>query len=78
QVRCGIHTGEVEMEAGRARGLSVHLAARVVGLAGPGEVLVSWTTRDLLAGSRLGFEDRGTHQLKGLPEPRTIYAVRAG
>lgn len=77
RVRCGVHTGEVELEAGNVRGLSVHLAARVLGLAGPGEVMVSWTTRDLLAGSGLEFEDRGTHELKGLPEPRPVYAVRA-
>jgi class 3 adenylate cyclase len=77
QVRCGIHTGEVELEAGNVRGLSVHVAARVLSLAGASEVLVSWTTRDLLAGSRLALEDRGTHELKGLPEPRPVYAVTA-
>lgn len=77
RVRCGVHTGEVELEGGNVRGLSVHIAARVLGLAGPGEVFVSWTTRDLLAGSRLSFEDRGTHELKGLPEPRPVYAASA-
>jgi class 3 adenylate cyclase len=77
EIRCGIHTGEVELEAGNVRGLSVHVAARVLSLAGPSEVLVSWTTRDLLADSRLQFEDRGTHELKGLPEPRRVYGVRA-
>jgi class 3 adenylate cyclase len=59
------------------RGLAVHVAARVLAIAGPSEVLVSWTTRDLLAGSRLEFEERGRHELKGLPEPRPLYAVRA-
>jgi class 3 adenylate cyclase len=74
-VRCGIHTGEVEIQGGDVHGLAAHVAARVMSVAGPGEVLVSWTTRDLLAGSKLSFEDRGTHELKGLPEPRPIYAV---
>jgi class 3 adenylate cyclase len=77
QVRCGLHTGEVELEGGNARGLAVHVAARVIGLAQPSEVLVSWTTRDLLAGSSLTFTDRGTHELKGLPEPRPVYRVEA-
>ncbi|HWH36378.1 MAG TPA: adenylate/guanylate cyclase domain-containing protein [Candidatus Limnocylindrales bacterium] len=77
RVRCGVHTGEVELEAGNVRGLAVHVAARVLAIAGPSEVLVSWTTRDLLAGSRLEFEERGRHELKGLPEPRPLYAVRA-
>jgi class 3 adenylate cyclase len=75
RVRCGIHTGEVELEAGNVRGLAVHAASRVLALAGPGEVLVSWTTRDLLAGTRLEFESRGTHELKGLPEPRPVYSI---
>jgi class 3 adenylate cyclase len=77
EVRCGLHTGEVELEGGNARGLAVHVAARVIGLAQPSEVLVSWTTRDLLAGSSLAFTDRGTHELKGLPEPRPVYRVEA-
>jgi class 3 adenylate cyclase len=74
-VRCGVHTGEVEHEAENVRGLSVHVASRVLALARPGEVLVSWTTRDLLSGSRLAFETRGEHQLKGLAEPKAIYAA---
>lgn len=77
EVRCGIHTGEVEHDGENVRGLTVHVASRVLGLARPSEVLVSWTTRDLLAGSNLSFEDRGSHELKGLPEPRPIYAVRS-
>ncbi|HVM29479.1 MAG TPA: adenylate/guanylate cyclase domain-containing protein [Candidatus Limnocylindrales bacterium] len=77
EIRCGIHTGEVELESSNVRGLTVHAAARVLGLAGPGEVLVSWTTRDLLAGARLVFDSRGEHELKGLPEARPIYVVRA-
>jgi class 3 adenylate cyclase len=48
----------------------------VLGLAGPSEVLVSWTTRDLLSATSLEFEDRGVHELKGLPAPRSVYAVK--
>lgn len=65
-IRSGIHTGEVELVQGNVRGLAVHVASRVMALAGPGEVLVSWTTRDLLAGTAITFEDRGLHELKGL------------
>jgi class 3 adenylate cyclase len=78
EVRAGIHTGEVELEAGNVRGLTVHVAARIVALAGPSQVLVSWTTRDLLAGSGLSFTDRGLHELKGLPDPRPVYEVTSG
>ena len=56
-------------------GIAVHIAARVSALAGPGEVLVSRTVRDLVAGSGIGFEDRGRHELKGLPEEWEILAV---
>ncbi|MDP9285311.1 MAG: adenylate/guanylate cyclase domain-containing protein [Actinomycetota bacterium] len=74
QVRLGIHTGEVERPRGRApRGIAVHVAARISALAGPGEVLASATTRDLVAGSGLEFEERGEFQLKGLDEPRRLY-----
>jgi class 3 adenylate cyclase len=76
RVRVGIHTGEVEVVGGRARGVAVHAAARVTALAGPGEVLISGTTRDLLDGSGLGVEDRGEHELKGLSGARPIFAVR--
>ena len=75
EVRCGVHTGEVEMAESNVRGLAVHLAARVVALAEPGEVLVSWTTRELLSGGRFEFSDRGLHELKGLPDPKRVYAV---
>ena len=78
QIRAGLHTGEVVIAGGQARGLAVHAAARVSALAGPGEVLVSSTTRDLLDGSGLVFGSRGDHQLKGLSGPRTIYALEAG
>lgn len=67
EIRAGVHVGEVEDVAGKIGGLSVPIAARITGLAGAGEVLVSRTVRDLAAGSGLRFEDRGKHQLKGVP-----------
>jgi class 3 adenylate cyclase len=76
RVRVGIHTSEVEIVGGQARGLGVHAAARVAALAGPGEVLVSGTTRDLLDGSGLVLEPRGEHELKGLTGARPIFALR--
>jgi class 3 adenylate cyclase len=75
RIRAGLHTGEVAIAGGQARGLAVHAAARVSALAGPNEVLVSSTTRDLLDGSGLTFVSRGEHELKGLPGARTIYAL---
>jgi class 3 adenylate cyclase len=74
-LRAGLHTGEVAIAGGQARGLAVHAAARVAALAGPGEILVSATTRDLLDGSGLLMVSRGEHELKGLTGARTIYAV---
>jgi class 3 adenylate cyclase len=76
RVRVGIHTGEVAIAGGQARGVAVHIAARVASLAGPGEVLVSGTTRDLLDGSDLHLESRGEHELKGLSGARPIFALR--
>lgn len=76
RVRVGLHTGEVEISGGQARGIAVHAAARIAALAGPGEVLVSGTTRDLLDGSKLDFESRGKHELKGLSGPRPIFALK--
>jgi class 3 adenylate cyclase len=79
RVRAGAHTGEVGIVAGSPRGMAVHAAARIAALAGAGEVLVSATTRDLLEGSDLTFEDRGDHELKGIPGPRRLFAlVRQG
>jgi class 3 adenylate cyclase len=75
-IRVGAHSGEVEIVAGNAQGLVVHEAARVMALAGPGEVLVSSTTRDLLAGSGLEFESRGAHELKGLSGPREVFRLQ--
>jgi pimeloyl-ACP methyl ester carboxylesterase len=77
EVRAGVHTGEVERPAGdKPRGIAVHVGARILALAGAGEVLVSGTTRDLVAGSGLDFEDRGEHVLKGIEGPRRVFAVR--
>jgi class 3 adenylate cyclase len=76
RLRAGIHTSEVEIVGGRARGVAVHTAARVASLAAAGEVLVSGTTRDLLDGSGLSLESRGEHELKGLSGLRPIFAVR--
>ena len=75
QIRAGLHTGEVELAAGNLHGIAVHAAARVSALAGPGEVLVSAVTRDLLDGSGLVFEERGVHELKGLSGPRPVFAL---
>jgi class 3 adenylate cyclase len=74
-IRLGVHTGEVEFVGGDARGLAVHVAARVMSFAGPDEVLVSSTTYDLLEGSGLTLEDAGTHELKGLPGPRKLFRL---
>jgi class 3 adenylate cyclase len=75
RVRAGVHTGEIELVGGNARGLTVHAAARIAALAGPNEVLVSSTTHDLVEGSGLNFEDRGTHELKGIGGSRQIFAL---
>ena len=65
EIRVGVHTGEIEQAADGPRGIAVHLAARVLAAAGPGEVLVSQTTHDLVEGSGLDFEDRGEHRAEG-------------
>jgi class 3 adenylate cyclase len=75
EIRAGLHTGEVEVAGDAVRGIAVHIGARVSALAGPSEVLVSSTVRDLVAGSGLQFEDRGTHELKGVPDQWRILAV---
>ncbi len=75
EVRVGVHTGECEARGADLAGIAVHIGARVASLAGPGEVLVTSTVRDLVAGSGLHFERRGTHQLKGVPEDWTVFAV---
>jgi class 3 adenylate cyclase len=75
RLRVGLHTGEVERSGNKLSGIVVHTGARVAALASPGEVLVSSTVRDLVAGSGIDFEDRGTHALKGVPGEWRIYAV---
>jgi len=75
EVRCGVHTGEVEIVGDDIAGLGVHIGARVMALAGPGEVLASRTVRDLVSGSGLAFDSRGVHELKGVPEPWEIFSV---
>jgi len=75
QIRAGVHSGEVEDVGTDIRGLAVHAAARICALAGPGEVLVSATTVELLAGSSLHFESRGFHALKGLSGERELLAL---
>ncbi len=75
EIRTGVHTGEVEHEAGRVRGLTVHIGARVCAAAGPSEVWVSQTVKDLVAGSGLAFEDAGEHELKGVPDRWHLYRV---
>ncbi|HEX6130132.1 MAG TPA: adenylate/guanylate cyclase domain-containing protein [Actinomycetota bacterium] len=75
EVRAGVHTGEIEVARDEVRGISVHIGARVMALAGPSEVLVSSTVRDLVAGSGLRFEDAGEHELKGVPDRWRLYRV---
>jgi class 3 adenylate cyclase len=76
EVRAGVHTGEVELRGDDITGLGVHIASRVEGLAQPGEVLVSRTVTDLVAGSGLDFDDRGEHNLKGVPGRWQLFAAR--
>lgn len=75
QVRAGLHTGECEIRGDDIGGIGVHIGARVSALAGPDDVLVSSTLRDLVIGSGLEFEERGSHQLKGVPGEWRLYAV---
>jgi class 3 adenylate cyclase len=75
EVRVGVHTGECELVDGKVAGIAVHTGARVAANAQPGEVLVSSTVKDLVAGSGLSFEDRGAHELKGIPGEWRLYAV---
>jgi class 3 adenylate cyclase/pimeloyl-ACP methyl ester carboxylesterase len=75
RVRVGIHTGEVERRGDDVAGIAVHIGQRVSSLAAPGEVWVSRTVRDLVVGSGFGWEDRGVHRLKGVPEEWQLFAV---
>jgi pimeloyl-ACP methyl ester carboxylesterase len=76
ETRAGLHAGEIELMDGGAGGIAVHIGARVAAVAGAGEVLVSGTVKDLVAGSGLTFDDRGEHELKGVPGSWRLYAVR--
>lgn len=78
QIRAGVHTGECELLETKLGGIAVHIGARIASMAGPGEVLVSSTVKDLVAGSGIRFEDRGMHQLKGVADEWRIYAVDLG
>ena len=75
EVRSGLHTGEIELAGDDIRGIAVHMGARISALAGAGEILVSSTVKDLVAGSGIEFEDRGTHALKGVPGEWRIFRV---
>ncbi len=75
EVRAGVHTGEVELVDGGIAGLAVHIGARIASLAAPGEVLVSRTVKDLVAGSSVRFSDRGSHTLKGVPDTWQVYSA---
>jgi class 3 adenylate cyclase len=75
RLRCGVHTGEVELIPDNIRGVAVHIVSRITGLAAGGEVLVSGTTYELVADSELRFEDRGRHKLKGVTGEREIWAL---
>jgi class 3 adenylate cyclase/pimeloyl-ACP methyl ester carboxylesterase len=75
EVRAGVHTGECELRGDDVAGIAVHVGARVMSLAGPGEVFATRTVRDLVAGSGLTFEARGEHALRGVDEPVAVYAA---
>ncbi|MEA2483018.1 MAG: hypothetical protein QOC55_965 [Thermoleophilaceae bacterium] len=75
EIRAGLHTGEFEVSDGKIVGIAVSIGARISSLAGPGEVLASSTVKDLVAGSGLRFDDRGEHQLKGIPDAWHLFAL---
>jgi class 3 adenylate cyclase/pimeloyl-ACP methyl ester carboxylesterase len=75
EIRAGIHTGECELIEGKAAGITVSIGARVAAIAGPSEVVVSQTVKDLVAGSGFAFDDRGEHDLKGIPDRWRLYRV---
>jgi class 3 adenylate cyclase len=76
-LRAGLHTGECELHDGKVTGIAVNIGSRVASAARPGEVFVSGTVKDLVAGSGIEFEERGVHELKGVPGEWRLYAVRA-
>ncbi len=75
ELRVGLHTGECEVRGDDLGGLAVHIAARVGSLATPGEIMVSGTVKDLVVGSGIEFDDRGEHELKGVPGTWKLFAV---
>ncbi len=75
KLRAGIHTGECELEGTRLAGMAVHVGARIMAAAGPGEIMVSSTVKELAGGSGFEFVDRGEHSLKGVPDPWRLYTV---
>jgi class 3 adenylate cyclase len=77
EIRSGVHVGECEEIGGQLVGIAVHIGSRVLGIAEPGEVLVSSTVRDLVAGSGIEFDDRGEHTLRGIAGQWRLYAARA-
>ncbi len=74
-IRAGLHTGEIEVQDGSVSGIALHIGARIAARADPGEILVSSTVKDLVAGSGIMFTDRGLHSLKGLPDEWRLYRV---
>ena len=74
-LRIGVHTGECEVVGDKLRGIAVHIGARVASKAQAGEILVSQTVRDLVAGSRVELQDRGSHELKGVSGRWRLYSV---
>jgi class 3 adenylate cyclase len=77
EIRAGLHTGEVELAGDDIEGLAIHIGARIAALAGPGDVLVSRTVRDLVVGSGLAFRERGVHTLKGVPDEWQLFEAAA-
>jgi len=77
EIRAGLHSGEIELRGDDVGGIAVHIGARVAALAGAGEVLVSGAVPPLVAGSGIEFDDRGAHELKGVPGEWRLYAVRS-
>ena len=75
EVRAGVHTGECDIRGDDLSGLAVHIAARIAALAGAGEILISNTVKDLVAGGGITFEDRGAHELKGVPGTWNIFSA---
>jgi class 3 adenylate cyclase len=77
QIRAGVHTGEIQLHDEDIGGIGVHITARVIGAAGPGEVLASSTVKDLAVGSAILFKERGIHALKGVPDEWRLFAATA-